>query len=62
MDAKQKIEKQFIKQKDITIDNDNVLSTFYEDRKTLVVDFNPDLVDAKLYNGKVIFKIKKAIP
>ena len=43
------------------IDNDMVLNHYYEDRETFVVDFNTELVEFSVFEGEVIFKLKKRV-
>jgi len=40
------------------IDDKSVLNSYYDDRETFVVDFNPDLVSVVVNDGEVIFKLR----
>ena len=41
------------------IDSDMVLTHYYEDMETFVVDFNTELVEVSVFEGEAIFKLKK---
>jgi len=44
------------------IDDKDVLNSFYDDRETFVVDYNPDLVYIDyedIVKGEIVFKLKK---
>lgn len=44
------------------IDDNDVLNSFYDDRETFVVDYNPDLVYIDyedIVKGEIVFKLKK---
>ena len=40
------------------IDDEMVLTHYYDDRETFVVDFNTELVEVSIFEGEVIFKLK----
>jgi len=41
-----------------SIDDDNVLNSFYDDKETFVVDFDENLVSVDVKKGMVVFKLK----
>lgn len=45
------------------IDNETILNSYYDDRETFIVDYNPNLVAIELntYSGKVIFRLKEGL-
>ena len=48
-----------MKTKNIAIDDDEVLYSYYDDRETFVVDFDEDLVEIVIEKGNATFRLKR---
>jgi len=42
----------------MSINDEEVLESYYDDRETFIVSFNPNLVDVEMTNGEVKFTLK----
>ena len=40
------------------IDDNEVLNSFYDNRETFIVDFNPKLVKIEAFKDEVIFRLR----